>query len=68
MSNTFKIDARAFGRGVDEVLLLKPVRRVVGAIVYGKEKTTVRKTGSSTANNRRGVVVKYRNKHDEPAA
>lgn len=68
MSNTVKIDARAFGRGVDEVLLLKPVRRAVGAIVYGKEKTTAREAGTSTVNNRRGVVVKYRSKHDEPAA
>ena len=29
MSNTLKIDPNAFSRGVDEVILMKPVRRVV---------------------------------------
>ena len=68
MSNTVKIDARAFGRGVDEVLLLKPVRRAVGAIVHGKQKTTVSDEGAGVDKRPKGVVVKYRSKHDEPAA
>lgn len=33
MSNAVKLDQRAFNRGVDEVLLLKPVRRAVYGIL-----------------------------------
>ncbi len=33
MPNSVKMDQRAFNRGVDEVLLLKPVRRVAAKLM-----------------------------------
>jgi len=40
MRKTFKIGHQAFSRGVDEVMLLKPVRRVVHAVISGEKVTT----------------------------
>lgn len=59
MSRTVRIDERAFNRGVDEVIHLKPIRRAMAALLSkgkvqmpsGKGKTVVvRKPQSTRAN------------------
>ena len=64
MSNAIKIDPRAFSRGVDEVLLLKPVRRVVVSMMHGRSAQTDR--GSSTAHDKpkTSAVKIRRTEHD----
>lgn len=67
MSNAVRIDARAFARGVDEVLLLKPVRRAVHSIVLGRGKPTVSEKDTCYGSKRTNYVIKRQRKHDEPA-
>ncbi|MBC6442390.1 MAG: hypothetical protein GDA53_04560 [Rhodobacteraceae bacterium] len=36
MGNPVKLDPRAFARGVDEVVQMKPIRRFIGQILHQK--------------------------------
>lgn len=68
MNNTVRIDAHAFGRGVDEVLQLKPVRRAIGVIIHGHRAS--KEDISSECHRRRSsssVTIVREPKHDEPA-
>lgn len=67
MSNAVKIDQRAFARGVDEVLLLKPVRRAVGVMVFGQDKRNPSSSNQRSNNSEKTYVVIPNRKHDEPA-
>ncbi|MFU1606609.1 hypothetical protein ACM25O_09110 [Sulfitobacter pontiacus] len=60
MSHTFRLNGRALNRGVDEVLLLKPLKRALAGIV---NKQSASKTYSPHAN---AVTVKTARK--APAA
>lgn len=48
MSNTVRIDPRAFSRGVDEVLKLKPVRRAMNSFITQMVKPSTNRDGANS--------------------
>ncbi len=68
MSNVMKIDPRAFSRGVDEVLLLKPVRRAVVSLMHERIGSAGRNSATDGKPTQHPVVRKHRAKHDKSAS
>lgn len=46
MSDTYRLDKGAFNRGVDEVLKLKPITRIVKEMTTNKRQSTQTKAGT----------------------
>ena len=67
MGNAVKIDPLAFGRGVDEVLLLKPVRRAVHAVVASASSSAKVSPSKGKGSVTSGVVVRGHSKDDNPS-
>lgn len=65
MANALKIDGRAFGRGVDEVLQLKPMRRAVNSLVFGSSPSKASEVTRSARVECSVVSVTTRKKHDK---
>ena len=67
MSNTVKVDDRAFARGVDEVLTLKPLRRVVWGMLNSEpvSENFTSRSGPSVR-SRTVVTSKVKPKRDNP--
>ncbi|MEH6391103.1 MAG: hypothetical protein V7763_05560 [Sulfitobacter sp.] len=55
MSHTFRLNGRALNRGVDEVLLLKPLKRAVASLVT---KQSAAKNNSCAERHTNVVTVK----------
>lgn len=44
---TVKLDEAAFARGVDEVLTLRPIRRIAEQVIWGKSSSTTKRGETS---------------------
>lgn len=55
-NNTVRIDEDAFNRGVDEILQLKPIRRVFGQIVHTCSQEKVVPSKNTTRS--KGIVAR----------
>ena len=62
--NDMRINPDAFARGVDEVLLMKPIRRAIAGILHGKAQT---KRSDEKPRGVMVVKVKCAKQHDQTA-